>query len=48
MMISIGLSVYVCVVFSKVSETIIAEQLIKYLTCNFDKMLCVYWKKKGT
>ena len=29
-------------VFSKVFETIIAEQLMKYFTSRFDKIICAY------
>ncbi len=35
-------------VFSKVFETIIAEQLLEYFTSIFDNMLCAYRKKYGT
>ncbi len=38
----------IMVVFSKVFETIIAEQLMEYFTSIFDSMLCAYRKKYGT
>ncbi len=36
------------VVFSKVFEANIAEQLMEYFTSIFDKMFCAYHKKYGT
>ncbi len=38
----------ILVVFSKVFETIIAQQLMEYFTSIFDNMLCAYCKKYGT
>ncbi len=38
----------ILVVFSKVFETIITEQLMEYFTSLFDNMLCAYHKKYGT
>ncbi len=38
----------ILVVFSKIFETIIAEQLMEYFTSIFDNMLCAYCKKYGT
>ncbi len=36
------------VIFTKVFETIIAEQLMEYFTSIFDNMLCAYRKIYGT